>query len=196
MRKGLYILLLISFWSCRKDNFSSSRSLPDATTIGAQTIGFMMPTGVWRNDGQVCFPFAGGCRENIRAGFQNSTRSFWLTADEVLRQNGQVIRSSNIDFNLNIRTSAIGNYSTMLGNSIQFSLVKRSSSSAISDTIYVLPSVAPRFEVNLTRFDTTAGIVSARFSGVLFRRNDLASFSTSTTDSLVIRDGRLDVRMR
>lgn len=194
MRKALYIVLLISLWSCRKDNFTLNRTLPEATTVGAQTIGFLIPIGVWRNEGQVCFPFAGGCRENIRAGFQNDTRSFWLTADEVLRQSGQVIRSSNVDFNMDIRTAGIGNYSTINGDRIHFTYIIRGASGL--DTMYVLPQVSPHFQVTITRFDTIAGIVAASFSGILFRRNDFSSSTTSTSDSVFIRDGRLDVRIR
>ena len=194
MRRALYIVLLISLWSCRKDNFSPNRTLPEATTVGAQTIGFLIPIGVWRNDGQFCFPFAGGCRENIRAGFQSDTRSFWLSADEVLRQSGRVIRSSNVDFSMNIHTAGIGNYSTINGDRIQFSYIIWGTSGL--DTMYFLPELRPNFQVNITRFDTIAGIVAANFSGILFRRNDFSSSTTSTTDSIVIRDGRLDVRIR
>jgi hypothetical protein len=85
MKKLLAIgIIIISLTSCRKDATEAAFALPQTTQTGQNTFGFLLNTSVWTNYGQVCFPFAGGCRDNLSGIFYKNDGDILINTDRVI----------------------------------------------------------------------------------------------------------------
>ncbi len=188
---GLFMLIFIS---CRKDDTGVVLSLPVKTQSGENTFGFLLNESVWTNYGQVCFPFAGGCRENLSGFYYSSDGDIRLDADKVFYKNGSWSTSENISINLTTNFRGIGIYSTLSQDTIKvgYWLSVRGQ----PEQSYLLSDTNPDFTVTVSRIDTLHGILSGEFSGKLFRRLSDTTFVTSLTDSMVISDGRFDIKWK
>lgn len=188
----LGMLGAIGIVSCRKENENPVLTLPEKTQSGKNTFGFLLDQSVWTNYGKVCFPFAGGCRENLRGVYVTGFGSVDLSADKVLSANGSWSQQDNLSLALETRFRGTGVYDIAQGDEISVGL--RQASRTGTEREYLLSSVRPTFRIQLTRLDTVQRILSGEFSGVLFRRLSEFGFDTSPTDSLVISAGRFDIR--
>ena len=190
----LFLALALLFSSCIKDDSGLTFVLPAKTQLGQHTFGFLLNTGVWTNYGKVCFPFAGGCRENLNGRYYPSDGDISITADKVLYKNNVWNTQENIELNLSTDFRGAGTYSTLtkdtIGVTYSFSEIRQ------PDKTYFLSASNPVFTIVITKFDPDSKTMSGEFSGKLFRRISEESFATSTTDSIVISDGRFDIKLK
>ncbi len=188
------LLLIISLISCKKDDTGMTFSLPAKTQSGKHNFGFLLNSSVWTNYGQVCFPFAGGCRENLKGFYYPSDGDIVISADRVLNRNGSRNTTETININLTTNFQGLKTYSTLFNDTIGFGYWLSEQGQA--DKTYLLSLVNPTFTITLTKIDTTQKILSGEFSGILFRRLSETSFATSLTDSIIISDGRFDIKIK
>lgn len=196
MKRHIIFLCLsqLIFFSCRKDDTGVVLSLPAKTQTGENTFGFLLNESVWINYGKVCFPFAGGCRENLSGAYYSSDGDIRLDADKVFYKNGSWSTSEKVSINLTTNFRGIGSYSTLSQDTIKvgYWLSVRGQ----QEQSYLLSDTNPDFLITVSRIDTLRGILSGEFSGKLFRRLSDTSFVTSLSDSIVIKDGRFDIKWK
>lgn len=180
--------------SCKKDDTGVVFSLPGKTQAGQNTFGFVLNTSVWTNYGQVCFPFAGGCSENLSGIFYTSDGDIHIRADRVLYKNGSWNTIENIDLNLTTNFRGLRTYSTLAKDTIGIGYWF-SEKGQVKKT-YLLSQTDPTFNITVSKIDTVNKILSGEFSGKLFRRISDTSFATSTTDSIILNDGRFDLKLK
>ena len=190
----LFLALALSLSSCKKDDSGLSLVLPAKTQSGQQTFGFLLNAGVWTNYGKVCFPFAGGCRENLNGRYYPSDGDISITADKVLYKNNAWNTQENIELKLSTNFRGAGTYSTLTKDTI--GVVYTFSEPRQPEKSYLLSASNPVFTIVITKIDPLSKTLSGEFSGKLFRRISEESFATSTTDSIVIRDGRFDIKLK
>ncbi len=190
----LFFSLAVLINSCKKDDTGVTLSLPAKTQSGQHTFGFRLNSAVWTNYGKVCFPFAGGCRENLNGRYYPSDGDISITADKVLYKNNVWNTQENIGLSLSTNFRGAGTYSTLtkdtIGVAYSFSEIRQ------PDKTYFLSASNPVFTIVITKIDSVSKTMSGEFSGKLFRRISEESFVTSTTDSIVISDGRFDIRFK
>lgn len=189
-----FLLPALTFISCKKDDTQIILSLPAKTQSGQNTFGFLLNSSVWTNYGQVCFPFAGGCSENLSGIYYTSDGNIHLRADKVLYKNGSWNTIENIDFTLVTNFRGIRTYSTLSNDTIGVGYWF--SERGQTKKTYLLSQANPTFTITVTKIDTTLKILSGEFSGKLFRRLSDTSFATSLTDSIIIHDGRFDIKSK
>jgi hypothetical protein len=180
--------------ACNKDDTGITLSLPAKTQTGQNTFGFILNTNVWTNYGQVCFPFAGGCRENLNGFYYSTDGDISIRADKVFYKNGSWNTIENIDINLSTNFRGQRLYSTLANDTIGIGYWL--SEKGQNEKTYLLPQVNPVFSITVTKLDTTNKILSGEFSGKLFRRISDTSFATFMNDSIVINDGRFDIKLK
>ncbi len=188
------MLISILVFSCKKDDTGIDLSLPLKTQTGRNTFGFLLNSQVWINYGQVCFPFAGGCRENLSGFYYSSDGDIHLNADKVLYKNGSWSTNESIDLNLTTNFRSIGTYSTLTNDTI--GVAYWYSERGQPKKTYLLSQTIPTFSIAVIKIDTVNDILAGEFSGKLFRRISDTSFATSTTDSIIIENGRFDIRLK
>lgn len=193
-RQVLFLALTLLLSSCIKDDSGLSLVLPAKTQSGQHTFGFLLNTGVWTNYGKVCFPFAGGCRENLNGRYYPSDGDISITADKVLYKNNVWNTQENFGLSLSTNFRGARTYSTLTNDTIgvaySFSEIQQ------PDKTYFLSASNPVFTIVITKIDLVSKTMSGEFSGKLFRRISEESFVTSTTDSIVISDGRFDIKFK
>lgn len=196
MKNGLVLFfalpLLLS--SCIKDDCRLTFVLPAKTQSGQHTFGFLLNTGAWTNYGKVCFLFAGGCRENLNGRYYPSDGDISITADKVLYKNNSWSTHENFSLNLSTNFRGAGTYSTLTNDTI--GVAYSFSEPRQPDKTYFLSASNPVFTIVITKIDPVSKTMSGEFSGKLFRSISEAFFATSTTDSIVISDGRFDIRLK
>jgi len=189
-----FALPLLLFSSCIKDDTGLTLALPAKTQSGQHTFGCLLNTEVWINYGKVCFPFAGGCRENLQGRYYTSDGDISITADKVLYKNNVWSTQESIGVDLSTNFRGASTYSTLtndtIGVSYSFSAPRQ------PDKTYLLSASNPVFTIVITKIDTLSKTMSGEFSGKLFRRISEASSATSTTDSIVLKEGRFDIRLK
>ncbi len=190
----IYLCLVFLVQSCKKDDTLINFSLPPKTQTGQNTFGFLLNSSVWTNYGQVCFPFAGGCRDNLSGIFYNNDGDILINADRVIKKDGKFVSSGSIEITLKTNFRGVGNYSTTTNDTISFAYVYKTTSNF--DSMYILPQSNPIFNIKITRLDTINKILSGEFSGKVFKRIDYTNYTTSLTDSANIDDGRFDIKLK
>ena len=180
--------------SCKKDDTKINFTLPEKTQIGQNTLGFLLNSSVWTNYGQVCLPFAGGCRDNLSGIYYENDGDILINADRVIKQDGRLVSSSSIEITLNTNFRGIGNYSTSTNDTISFVYIYNTASNF--DSMYILPQTNPTFNIKITKLDTINKILSGEFSGKVFKRIDYTNYTTSLTDSIRVDDGRFDIKLK
>ena len=189
----IFLLITINFYSCKKDDSGIIFLLPPKTQTGQNTLGFMLGISVWTNYGIVCFPFAGGCSDNIKAYYYNDG-DITVQADRVLYKNGSRNTTETIDLYLTTNFRGLVNYSTSTNDTIGvfYSLSEINK----PEKNYVLSVTNPNFAIRLTKIDTTNKILSGEFFGTLFNKALDTTNAISMTDSITIKDGRFDIKMK
>ena len=187
------IVMLFVISSCKKDDTNITFSLPAKTQSGQNTFGFLLNKSIWTNYGQVCFPFAGGCRENLRGTYYPSDGDIHISADRVLYKNNSWDTKESLDLYLTTNFQGAATYSTLTNDKIGIAYFF--SEKGQPDKTYLLPLTNPAFNIVITKIDTLAKIMSGEFSGKLFRRISDMTFATSGTDSLIFTDGRFDIKL-
>jgi hypothetical protein len=180
--------------SCKKDDTGVVLSLPANTQSGQNTFGFLLNSSVWTNYGQVCFPFAGGCRENLIGTYYTSDGDIHITADKVLYKNSSWNTKENIELTLTTNFQGARTYSTLTNDTLGIGYWF--SEQGQPGKTYLLSQTNPFFNIRIAKIDTVTKIMSGEFSGKLFRRISDASYATSTTDSIILNDGRFDIRFK
>jgi hypothetical protein len=195
MKTVTTILTTILFLSsCKKDDTGMLLSLPEKTQSGLNTFGFLLNSNVWTNYGQVCFPFAGGCRDNLNGTYYISDGDIHISADKVLYKNGSWNTNENIDLNVTTNFRGQRTYSTLTNDTIGAGYWL--SEKGQKEKTYLLSQSNPIFSITVTKIDTINKILSGEFSGKLFRRISDTSFVTSLKDSIIINDGRFDIKLQ
>lgn len=93
------LVIIICFFACRKNDTNVTFTLPQKTQSGQNTFGFLFNTAVWTNYGQVCFPFSGGCRDNLKGMFYRNDGDVSINADRVLYKEGKLTSSESFYIN-------------------------------------------------------------------------------------------------
>lgn len=196
MKNGLalFFALPLLFSSCIKDDTGLTLALPAKTQSGQHTFGFLFNTEVWINYGKVCFPFAGGCRENLKGRYYPNDGDISITADKVLYKNNVWNTQENIELDLSTNFRGASTYSTLTNDTI--GVAYSFSTPRQPDKTYLLSASNPVFTIVITKIDLLSKTMSGEFSGKLFRRISEESFATSTTDSIVLTEGRFDIRLK
>jgi hypothetical protein len=194
MKMFLSILLSATVFivACRKDDTGVTFQMPEKTQSGNNTFGFMLNSSVWTNYGQACFPFMGGCRENLSGHYTPDFGYVTIDADKVLYKDGSWNTIENIALYLTTHFTGTRTYSTLARDTISVSYIKNEQGQP--DITYLLSDTNPVFTISIIKIDTLNHIMAGEFSGKLFRRIDFSSYATSATDSLIITDGRFDVK--
>lgn len=187
-------ILFSIIFSCKKDDTNVRFVLPAKTQSGQNTFGFLNNLNVWTNYGQVCFPFAGGCHENLQVTFYTSDGDISIHADRVLNNVSSGHTKEYIDLYITTKFRGVHVYSTAAFDSISvgYAFIQQGK----EEKLYILSHLNPDFNVTIKKIDTVNKIMSGEFSGKLFRRTNLATFETSTTDSIIVAEGRFDIKMR
>jgi hypothetical protein len=191
---SLSLSLTIVIISCKKDDTMVTHLLPAKTQSGQNTFGFLLNSSVWTNYGQVCFPFAGGCQENLTGTYYASDGDIHISADKVLYKNNSWNTKEKIDLNLTTNFQGTRTYSTLTNDiiGIGYWLSERGQ----SDKTYLLSHINPTFNIIITKIDTVTKIMCGEFSGKLFKRISDTSFATSTIDSIILNSGRFDIKLK
>ncbi len=192
MKSLIMIAITVTlFYSCKKDDSRIVFSLPEKTQTGNNTLGFMLGPIVWTNYGQVCFLFGSGCRKNID-GYHYKDGDIRLGADRVLYKKGSWSTSESISINLSTNHRGIGTYSSFANDTILLGYYY--SEPGKREKEYVLSLLNPNFTVRLTKLDTAKKIIAGEFFGILFNRAQDTTNAISRTDSIIIADGRFDIK--
>lgn len=189
-----YSLIVLVLISCRKDDTGIVFTLPDKSQTGQNTFGCLLNTAVWINYGQVCFPFAGGCRENLSGIYRTNNGAIQIFADKVILKNGSWNTIETIELNLATNFQGTKTYSTL--NKDDIGVAYYFTEQGQTKKTYLLPTVNPSFTMTITKVDTLLGILSGEFTGKLFRQLSDTSFNTSLTDSILLREGRFDIKLK
>jgi hypothetical protein len=188
------VVTIVCLTSCKKDDTGVSFTLPQKTLTGQNTFGFLFNSSVWINYGQVCFPFAGGCRDNLRGIFYKNDGDILINTDRVIYKNGNLFSSESFEITLKTKFNGIRTYSTLANDTLSIAYLYKTNSSI--DTMYILPQINPIFSIKITKIDTTNNILSGEFSGKIFKRIDYTNFATSLIDSINVNDGRFDIKLK
>ena len=196
MKQNLLLatILLSIIYSCKKDDTNITFTLPAKTQSGKNSFGFLNNSLVWTNYGQVCFPFAGGCRVNLKGTFYQSDGDIYIHADRVLEKVSTGHTMENIDLYLNTKFKGTQTYSTANKDSIGIGYYFTKQGEPMKT--YFQAKSNPSLTIIITKLDTINNILSGEFSGKLFRRISDYSFETSTTDSIILEDGRFDLKLK
>ncbi len=184
----LIILTILSIWGCNKSDVELN-TLPAETQTGANTFGARIRGQVWTINGKYCKQL-GGCRENPSAKYfiidTPFNASLDLSADKVIYKGIGVKSRESFDFNFDRNFSGVGIYHLKKDNALHIQYTYRD----ITNNIYYqLLEERETFELNITKFDTTAKIISGKFSGTLFNQ-------FAPTDSIKINEGRFDIKLQ
>ncbi len=188
----LFALIIISLISCIKDDTGIVLSLPSKTQSGQNTFGFLLNSFVWTNYGKVCFPFAGGCGENLSGMYYTNDGDIHIRADKVFYKNGSWNTIENFDLTLSTNFRGTETYNTLSNDTIGIGYWLSERGQA--KKTYLLSQINPTFTITMTKIDTTLKILSGEFAGKLFSRLSDTSFATSPTDSIIISEGRFDIK--
>ncbi|MEA5141480.1 hypothetical protein [Arcicella rigui] len=188
----LFILLIVLNVACTKDDSDISLVLPNKTQTGEHTFGFLLNEKVWINYGQVCFPFAGGCRENLQV-YYFPNKNFLINADKVLYKNGSWNTSESIDIAVDELLTA-KTYRSV--NKDKVSAFYTFEGQGQQPKQYLPHKTRPDFNVRITTLDSVKRTMSGEFNGTLFRVVDLSSLALSESDSIIIKDGRFDAKLK
>lgn len=179
MSKKYYLLLLLPLLGmakCKKEPVPAF-SLPPASQVGANTLGFMVHGRVWQNYGVRCTFY--GCDTNkVASSFHKSGMYFTLRAGQNAR---------DVDESFGIVLDSIvgtGTYRTISPRRAQRQL-QFSERTAKQEYSTARPGSSTFV---ITRLDTARHILSGTFEGVL------QSTTLGSTESVSITDGRFDVK--
>lgn len=189
----LLILLTTIICSCKKDDTGIRFTLPAKTHSGQNTFGFLFNTAVWTNYGHVCVGLPGACRDNLQGTFYDDGDTY-ITADRVIYKNNSWNTGESIALYLKTNFKGVQTYSTLTNDiiSVDYWFTSREN----TKKAYLLSPSNPAFSITISKMDTINKIISGEFYGKLFRRISDTSFTTSITDSIILNDGRFDIKFK
>jgi hypothetical protein len=185
LKKSLLMLALLWLVACRTDDTRVSPVIPEESTTGKHTFGFLLGDQAWVNYGKRCL--VGNCDENL-TGTYDASPAITVNAYQFRRKDGKVVQDQNFGFTLE-NCNRPGLYyasGRRIDQSVGF--VNRDPLTGEAKT-YVPDSTKAPFVIDIIRLDTAAKVVSGRFHGVLYE-------SFAGPDSVVISSGRFDVRLQ
>ncbi len=191
IKLSLLTLVLSTLFSCLKESIPARFTLPAVTMEGLNTFGFEKGSDVFVNYGQVCF-LTSGCRPNTSAFYYPSDGQVRVSADKVIKHNGSLQSTETLAIYIQTDHRGVLVYDSQKGDILSIAYDYQRSSDVGG---YVLDLAKPNGIVALTKIDTTAGILSGTFSAHLFRRAN-SGFSVISSDSIVITNGRFDVKYK
>jgi len=184
----LIILTIFSIWGCNKSDVELN-TLPAETQTGANTFGAVIRGQIWTTNGKYCKQL-GGCRENPSANYFTIDTPFnaslGLSADKVMYKGLSFISRESFDFRFYRNFTGIGIYHLKQDNSLD---IQYEYADKTNNKYYQLLQDRETFELNITKFDTIAKIISGKFSGTLFNQ-------FAPTDSIKINEGRFDIKLK
>ena len=193
MRQLLSILILLTIVGCNKDFDNSNKvieiKLPDYSESGNTTFGFMLNDSVWTNYGHYyrnndVIP---GWRENKIVNTYNfagtpAERALQVTGRLTIVKNNVATKDISAGFSFVPVPPFINTY---LLNGVyprNFNI-----NDNVQGRFYRIKSTNP-FVLQVIKFDTLGKVCSGRFNGILYNDQNL-------TDSIIIKDGRFDVKL-
>jgi hypothetical protein len=187
-----FLFVAMAICSCLKDDSEVVFALPPKTQTGQNVLGFMLDESVWTNHNRVCFPFAGGCRDNVTAFYRKGDME--IQADRVIFKKGSRKSTETLSFSWSTDFRGLVNYSTFSNDTI--GVVYSFSEPGQPEKNYTLSPQHPNFSIRLNRLDTINKIVSGEFFGTLYSKALDTTNAISITDSIVIQSGRFDIKLR
>jgi hypothetical protein len=185
MRKVILCFLILVI-ACNKSKDELS-TLPERTQIGNNTLGFKLNGRVWTTNGKYCYNQWGNCRDNPLARyFSYGKGGIALTSDRVIYKGVSVASSETFEFSISKDFNRLGVY-RLKGVDTLFEV--NFTDNNISWQYYKLVPNRETFQVNITRLDTIAKVVSGEFSGTLYKKDN-------PSDSITISEGRFDVKIQ
>lgn len=192
MRHLLSILFLVLV-GCNKDFDNTNKvneiKLPDYSETGGITFGFLLNDSVWTNYGHYyrnndVIP---GWRENKIINTYNfagtpAERALQVSGRLTIVQNNIATKDISAAFSF---VPAAPFISTILLNGVyprNFNV-----NDNMQGKFYRIKS-SNSFIIQVTKFDTVGKVCSGRFNGILYNDQNL-------TDSIIIKDGRFDVKL-
>jgi hypothetical protein len=186
MRKKLILCFLIIVIACNKSKDELS-NLPERTQTGNNTLGFKLNRRVWTINGKYCYNQWGNCRDNPLARyFSYGNGGIVLTSDRVIYKGVSVASSETFELSISKSFNRLGVYRLKGVDSL---FEAKFIDNNISWSYYKLVPNRETFQVNITRLDTIAKVVSGEFSGTLYKNDNLS-------DSVAISEGRFDIKMQ
>ena len=184
----LIILTIFSVLGCNKSDVELN-TLPAETQTGANTFWAVIRGKVWTINGKNCKQL-GGCRENPSANYFTIDTPFnaslGLSADKVIYKGIGVKSRESFDFRFYWNFSGVGIYHLKKDNAYD---MQYTYTDLTNNKYYKLLQDRETFELSITKFDTTAKIISGKFSGTLFNEFE-------PTDSIKINEGRFDIKLQ
>jgi len=188
---SLILASLLTSVSCKKDPALPTFTLPAATSDGLKTLGFETGTDVFVNFGSVCYT-SDSCRPNTDAFYHKGDGQVMLQADKVVKRGNSTISSETMAIYVETDHRGMMVYDSQKGDILSMAYyVDKNNRSGI----YVLDPQNPVGAVALTKIDTAAGVLSGNFSAHLFQR-DASGFSVVRSDSVVVSNGRFDLKYK
>jgi hypothetical protein len=182
---------IVTFWgACKKEDTTSQLGLPEKTQAGKQTIGFLSNETLWTNSGQYCDQSTGACRENIHAYYFPGNTAVLICAD---RNSKTLLNERKTEaFTLVVDATQKGTLTFQNGNLQDANIFIVEG----KDKYAYYPALnEPDFSVTVSKFDTSNKIISGEFSGKLFKQNVSGTAGISAPDSLIIKEGRFDIKL-
>lgn len=186
MRKKIHsalVLLTLFIVSCKKDRTLPVLSLPAITETGQNTLGFLLDNKVWSNHGRRCT--IAGCRDNkVRAHLYKGPNGNF----ELDMRAGHSVMSEKIDQSFSFYAENVTSPGTFyLDSSLNsgMTFIADLYTQSFKEYRNKFPNTCV---LTITRFDTTAKVISGRFRGTLFNPFD-------SNDSVIIADGRFDAQL-
>lgn len=183
------ILCLISFlFACKKEDPEINVPLPEKSQEGLNTFGFHLNKKSWVSDGKrVCLPWS--CHEALFASYNAATGQLGIVSARYLKNDSATLKVEQFALTVVTDAGKTGTYSLKKGDLSYGSLYR-----IPDNTGYRQSHVDPDFTVIITKLDTVQKIVSGEFYGKLFRKMEYSLNGTYLNDSLVVSDGRFDVK--
>jgi len=193
MQQLLFILTLITIVGCNKDFDNSNKvneiKLPDYSESGSTTFGFLLNGSVWTNYGHYYRnnDIIPGWRENRIVTTYNfagtpSERALQVTGRLTIVKNNVATKDISAGFSFVPVPPFINIYLLNGEYPRNFNV-----NDNVQGTFYRIKSTNP-FVLIVTKFDTSGQVCSGRFNGILYNDQNL-------TDSIIIKDGRFDVKL-
>ena len=187
--RNLFIISLICiFFACKKEGTEINVPLPEKSQEGLNTFGFLLNKKSWVSDGKrVCLPWA--CFESLTASYSTETGRLYIVTARHLMNDSATLTVENFALNLVTDSGKTGIYSLKKGDFSYGSIYRVPGYSE-----YRHSHLEPEFTIVINKLDTVQHIVSGEFYGTLFRKMEYSLNGTYLNDSLVVSEGRFDVK--
>jgi hypothetical protein len=167
-------------------------TLPAKTQTGQNTFGVNLNSSVWTLYGQYCI-FPSGCGDNPSGIYYSTNKgSLLLTVDRVLKDKSKVATSETFNFSFDSNFNSSGIYDVKLTENYSNITLRDN----LTEKTYSCIPDRPTIVLNVTKLDTTNKIFSGEFSGTLFSIGKGSLSELNLSDSIVLTDGRFDIKLK